>query len=92
MKNLDLMQKEKNAILAKINQAVKDGNEDAFADAFTQWTDMVQEAVMAEARGLVQAADSTILTGRGVRALTSTETQYYQKIIEAMKSSNPSRP
>ncbi len=89
MKNLDLMQKEKSAILAKINQAVKDGNEDAFADAFTEWTDMVQEAVMAEARGLVQAADNTILTGRGVRALTSTETQYYQKVIDAMKSSNP---
>ena len=89
MKNLDLMQKEKNAILAKINQAVKDGNEDAFADAFTQWTDMVQEAVMAEARGLVQAADNTILTGRGVRALTSQETQYYQKVIDAMKSGNP---
>jgi hypothetical protein len=89
MKNLDLMQKEKSAILAKINQAVKDGNEDAFADAFTEWTDMVQEAVMAEARGMVQAADNTILTGRGVRALTSTETQYYQKVIDAMKSSNP---
>jgi len=89
MKNLDLMQKEKSAILAKINQAVKDGNEDAFADAFTQWTDMVQEAVMAEARGLVQAADNTVLAGRGVRALTSTETQYYQKVIDAMKSKNP---
>ncbi len=89
MKNLDLMQKEKSAILAKINQAVKDGNEEAFGAAFTEFTDMLQEAVMAEARGLVQVADNTVLAGRGVRALTSTETQYYQKVIDAMKSKNP---
>lgn len=89
MKNLDLMQKEKSAILAKINQAVKDGNEEAFGAAFTEFTDMLQEAVMAEARGMMQVADNTVLAGRGVRALTSTETQYYQKVIDAMKSKNP---
>ena len=44
---------------------------------------------MAEARGMVQAADNTVLAGRGVRALTSQETKYYEKVIEAMKSSNP---
>ena len=44
---------------------------------------------MAEAKGLVQSADNTILTGRGVRALTSTETQYYEGIIDAMKSKDP---
>ena len=89
MKNLDLLAKQKAEIVAKINQAMKDGDEEAFAAAFTEYTDMLQEAVMAEAKGLVQAADNQILAGRGVRALTSEETKYYQKIIEAMKSSNP---
>jgi HK97 family phage major capsid protein len=89
MKNLDLMQKEKGAILAKINQAVKDGNEEAFGTAFTEFTDMLQEAVMAEARGMVQAADNTVLVGRGVRALTSTETKYYNGLADAMRSKNP---
>lgn len=89
MKNLDTLQQKKTEILQRINQSVKDGNEEAFAQAFTEFTDILQEAVMAEARGLVQAADNTILQGRGVRALTSQETQYYQKVIEAMKSSNP---
>lgn len=83
------MQKEKATIVAKINQAVKDGNEDAFASAFGEYTDMLQDAVMAEARGMVQAADNTVLAGRGVRALTSQETQYYEKVIDAMRSSNP---
>ena len=89
MKNLDTLQQKKSEILQRINQAVKDGNEESFAAAFTEFTDILQEAVMAEARGLVQAADNTILQGRGVRALTSEETKYYEKIIEAMKSKSP---
>ena len=89
MKNMDLLVKQKNEIVAKINQAMKDGDEAAFAAAFTEYTDMLQEAVMAEAKGLVQAADNQILSGRGVRALTSEETKYYNGLIGALKSGNP---
>lgn len=89
MKNLDILQKQKAEILVKMNQAMKDGNEEVFAEAFTEFTDLLQEMVMAEAKGLVQASDNNILAGRGVRALTSQETKYYEKVIEAMKSSNP---
>lgn len=89
MKNLDTLQQKKTEILQRINTAVKDGNEEAFAQAFTEFTDILQEAVMSEARGMVQAADNTILTGRGVRSLTSQETKYYESVIEAMRSSNP---
>ena len=66
-----------------------EGNEEDFSQAFTEFTDVLQEAVMAEAKGLVQASDNNVLVGRGVRALTSTETQYYQSVAEAMKSKNP---
>jgi HK97 family phage major capsid protein len=89
MTNLDAMKKQKQELLQKINQAVKDGNEEAFGEAFTEFTDMLQEAVMSEAKGLIQSADNTILAGRGVRALTSQENKYYEKVIEAMKSSDP---
>lgn len=89
MKNLDILQQQKAEIIQRINQAVKDGNEESFAQAFTEFTDILQEAVMAEAKGLVQAADNHVLAGRGVRALTSQETKYYEKVIEAMRSSNP---
>jgi hypothetical protein len=89
MKNMDELAKQKAEIVAKINQAVKDGNEEAFSEAFLEYTEILQDAVMAEARGMVQAADNQVLAGRGVRALTSEENRYYQKIIEAMKSSNP---
>lgn len=89
MKNLDLLQQQKAEIMVKLHKAMKDNDEEAFAKAFEEYTDILQEAVLAEAKGLVQAADNTILTGRGVRVLTSEEKSYYQKLIEAMKSSNP---
>jgi HK97 family phage major capsid protein len=89
MKNLDAKLEEKNKILAKINEAVKSGDETAFTEAFTEFTDLLQNAVMEEARGMVAAADNTVLAGRGVRALTSTETAYYNKVLDAMRSKNP---
>lgn len=89
MKNQDLLQAKKTEIMAKMNQAMKDGDEEVFAQTFTEYTEMLQEAVLAEAKGLVQSIDNQILAGRGVRSLTSAETQYYQKLIEALKSSNP---
>lgn len=89
MKNLDILNQKKMEILQRINQAVKDGNEEAFAQAFTEFSDLLQEAVLAEAKGLIQAADNQILAGRGARALTSEESKYYQSLIDAMKSKNP---
>lgn len=89
MINLDTLQAKKAEIANKIKEAIEKNDEQAFAAAFEEYTDMLQEAVMAEARGLVQAADNQILAGRGVRVLTSEEREYYNKVIEAMKSSNP---
>ena len=89
MKNLDTLQLKKAEIANKLREAMENNDEQAFAQAFEEYTDILQEAVMAEAKGLVQATDNNILAGRGVRVLTSAEKQYYEKVIEAMKSNNP---
>lgn len=89
MKNKDLIARQKTEIMTKLNQAIKDGNEEGFQAAFTEYTEMLQAAVLDEARGYVQASDNTILAGRGVRVLTSEESKYYESIIEAMRSSDP---
>lgn len=89
MENLDELAKRKAGVMNKITQAIKDDNEEAFQEAFEEYTQILQDAVMAEARGMVSAADNQILSGRGVRVLTSEETKYYQKLAEAMASSNP---
>jgi HK97 family phage major capsid protein len=89
MKNLDLMQQKKTEIMTKLNKAAQEGNEEDFAQAFTEFTELIQEAVLNEARGLVQTVDTNVLVGRGVRQLTSEENKYYQKVLDAMGSSNP---
>ena len=90
MKNLDTLMLQKSAILTKLNQAVKDGDEAAFAAAFTEFSDFLQEAVLAEARGMVETVDRQVLAGRGARALTSKEKDFYQKFIDAAKSKKSS--
>lgn len=89
MKNKDLLALQKAEIVNKLNQALKDGDEEKFQTAFTEYTDMLQEAVLAEARGYVQASDNNILAGRGARVLTSQENNYYEKVIDALKSNDP---
>src|SRR5665648_516571 len=89
MKNKDILLAEKTAIFQRLNHAIKDGNEEDFAQAFTDFSQNIQESVMAEYNLTVQAADATVLASRGARQLTSEETKYYQAVITAMKSSNP---
>ncbi len=89
MKNKDLLQAEKAAILQKFSDAIKADDSEGFVQAFTELSESIQQSVMDEARGMVQAADTTVLASRGVRQLTSEENKYYQAMIDAMKSSNP---
>lgn len=94
--NPDLIEQKKTEIMQKMNEALKEGDEEGFAQAFTEFADNLQQAVLQEAEsmvkkaeGIVQSVDANVLVGRGVRQLTSKETEYYQKTIEAMQSSNP---
>lgn len=89
MKNLDTLKASKAEAFAKINEAVKSGDAEVFAEAFEGWADTMQQAVLAEASGMISAQDSQILAGRGVRQLTSEEKTYYNKVIDAMKSKDP---
>jgi HK97 family phage major capsid protein len=89
MRNLDAINQAKVVILQKLNTAITSGNEADFTQAYTDLCNNIQEAVMLEATGLIQAADTNVLVGRGVRQLTSEENNYYQKVIDAMKTSNP---
>ncbi len=85
MLNLDEMAKQKADITARINEAMKDNDTEAFQNAFMEYTDVLQEAVLAEARGMVQAVDNQVLIGRGVRALTSQEKEFYSKMIDYVR-------
>ena len=52
MKNLDVLAKQKADIMLKINQAMKDGNEEGFSQAFTEFTDILQEGCYGRSKRL----------------------------------------
>lgn len=89
MKNLDIIKQNNAAVLQKMQEAVKNNDTEAFAAAFSEFAEAIQEAVLKDARSLIEANDAAILAQRGVRQLTSEETAYYNKVIEAMKSRDP---
>ena len=92
MRNGDANTK-RDALRAKIQQAVKDGDTQAFYQAFDEMVQCIGEDVLSQAteqiQAMQQAADTAVLTGRGVRQLTSQERDYYQKVITAMKEKDP---
>lgn len=83
------LKERKNEILTKISDSVKGNDPKALEEALTEWQTYSHDLVMNEARGLVSSMDNSILAARGVRALTSAETAYYNDLIAAMKSTNP---
>lgn len=89
MKNKDVNQEEKMVIMQKMNDAIKEGNDELFAQTFIEFANNLQENILREARELSEKTDQAILSARGVRQLTYTERNYYQKVIDAMRSSNP---
>jgi len=89
MKNADLLKQENMQLMQSLSQALKDNNEDAMAEAFTQFADGVQERIMEEYGELRQTKDSAVLAARGIRQLTSEETKFYQAWADAMDSPNP---
>lgn len=76
----------------RMMQALRDNNEEAFVQAWDDTTAAIGERVLAEYQDnlseLRADADRSVLAQRGVRQLTSEERNYYQKLVEAMKSSN----
>ena len=88
MKNKDILAMEKAKIVEKMNQAIKDDDAKMFSEAFTELCQKIEENVLEQAREMMNEQDVTILAQRGVRQLTSKEREYYEKVIEAMKSSN----
>lgn len=89
MINLDILKQKKQEIIQKMHEAIQKDDPETFSEAFQELCDNIQQNVMAQAKMLVSESDTNILCQRGVRQLTSKEKEYYQKVIEAMKSNNP---
>lgn len=89
MKNKDLLKQENMELMQALSKAMKDDDQDAMAEAFTQFASGVQERIMEEYGEIRQSRDTAVLASRGIRQLTAEETKFYQAWIEAAKSPNP---
>ena len=91
MNNNDIRSREELRTL--IQKAVRDNDAEAFQAAFDEMLQRVGLDVQQEYENrmndLQQELDSRILSARGVRQLTSEERNYYQKLGEAMKATDP---
>lgn len=80
--------KEKPAAEAMV-QAYKSGKDAEIAKAWQGLHKSIADQIMEDFKELQQTNDAAILAQRGYRQLTSQETKWYQKLIGAMKSSDP---
>ena len=78
-----------NAHIKKIVEAMNTNDETAIQEAWQGFHDSITEKVMADFADLQESNDAAILSQRGYRQLTSKETAWYQKVIEALKSNEP---
>ena len=74
---------------AKLAAAMKSGDESKIQEAWDEFHNSVVEQVKADFNELQESKDASVLAQRGYRQLTSKETKWYQKVIEALKSTNP---
>lgn len=73
----------------KIVAAMKSGDETEIQQAWADFHNSVAEQVKADFAELQESNDAAVLAQRGYRQLTSKETKWYQKVIEAMRSTTP---
>lgn len=89
MLNKDLL-KEQNATLMKnLSEALKADDTGKMTECLQQFSEGVQNCILQEYEDLRGSNDTAILAQRGIRQLTSEERSFYEKWVEAAKSSNP---
>ena len=90
MKAKDIMTTARDTFSTEFQAALQSGDDKALAAAIANFSEGVQTSLMEDFEtNHVGASDSAVLASRGVRVLTSSETKYYNKLIEAMNSDRP---
>lgn len=86
MKNLDV----KNEIKIKVKEAFEGNDVDTLVNEIYDMAQNLSSEAVAEAmEERIAELDRQVLAQRGKRVLTSEETNYYNKVIEAMKANDP---
>lgn len=78
-----------NEAVAKIFEAMKSGDEATAKEAWNEFRNSITEEIKKDYEEAIASNDEAVLAQRGYRQLTAPEKKWYNKLIDAMKSSNP---
>lgn len=87
--NRDLLQQQTAKTMTALSAALEAGDTEAATAAMQQFQDNVVSNIEAAFEQYKDVTDMTVLASRGLRTLTSEETEFFQKFIDAHKSANP---
>ena len=76
-------------IVEKMQQAMKDGNDEKVIDALEEMQNAIAQNIKSDFEEYQQTQDKSILADRGYRQLTIAEEKWYQGFIESAKSNKP---
>lgn len=74
---------------SQIVEAMKSGDEEAMQKAWGAFHASVAEQVRKDFEEIQESNDAAVLAQRGYRQLTSKETKWYQKVITALRATDP---
>ena len=77
MNNKDNLTSKYAAFALDFKTAIDEKNDEKLAQAFEEYSNSVQQQLLDTAAEIKDTADSTILTQRGIRQLTSVEQKFY---------------
>lgn len=86
MINLDKIKQKKDDLRVQLAEALREGDDKKIGEAMDGFMSFMSETIMAEASGIGEAADKSVLAARGVRQLTTKETEFYNDFISRAKA------
>lgn len=86
MINLDKIKQKKDDLRVQLAEALREGDDKKIGEAMDGFMSFMSETIMAEASGIGEAADKSVLAARGVRQLTAKETEFYNDLISRAKA------
>lgn len=85
MRNKDLIKQENQKLMQALADALQKNDVDAAAEAMQNLQEHVCSVIETEFEQYKDVTDMAVLQSRGLRILTSDETEWYQKFINAVK-------
>lgn len=86
MINLDKIKQKKDELRAQLAEALREADDKKIGEAMDGFMSFMSDTIMAEASGMGEAADRSVLAARGVRQLTAKETEFYNNFISRAKA------